>query len=57
MSRIYGGIHWAFDNTAGLESGRKIGGEAAMPVHQRGVLQAAHRAAHPRAVFALVVQG
>jgi hypothetical protein len=25
MSRIYGGIHWAFDNTAGLESGRKVG--------------------------------
>ena len=25
MSRIYGGIHWAFDNTGGLESGRKVG--------------------------------
>jgi hypothetical protein len=25
MSRIYGGIHWAFDNTAGLYSGSGIG--------------------------------
>jgi hypothetical protein len=24
-SRIYGGIHWSFDNEAGLESGRSIG--------------------------------
>jgi hypothetical protein len=24
-SRIYGGIHWEFDNSAGLDSGRKIG--------------------------------
>lgn len=24
-SRIYGGIHWEFDNTSGLEAGRKIG--------------------------------
>lgn len=26
MSRIYGGIHWQFDNTAGLTSGRELGG-------------------------------
>ncbi len=25
MSRIYGGIHWMFDNTAGLESGANVG--------------------------------
>ena len=25
VSRIYGGIHFDFDNTAGLESGRDIG--------------------------------
>ena len=25
MSRIYGGIHFNFDNTAGLELGRRIG--------------------------------
>lgn len=25
MSRIYGGIHWSFDNTHGLETGGKIG--------------------------------
>ncbi|HVK11712.1 MAG TPA: phosphatase PAP2 family protein [Gemmataceae bacterium] len=25
LSRIYGGIHWSFDNTAGQMSGRKIG--------------------------------
>lgn len=25
MSRVYGGIHWAFDNTAGLASGRQVG--------------------------------
>jgi membrane-associated phospholipid phosphatase len=25
MSRIYGGIHWLFDNTAGLQSGGAIG--------------------------------
>jgi membrane-associated phospholipid phosphatase len=25
MSRIYGGIHWSFDNTAGLASGRDLG--------------------------------
>ncbi len=25
MSRIYGGIHFSFDNTAGLKSGRQIG--------------------------------
>ena len=25
MSRIYGGIHWAFDNTDGLACGREIG--------------------------------
>jgi hypothetical protein len=25
MSRIYGGIHWQFDNTAGLASGSQIG--------------------------------
>lgn len=25
MSRIYGGIHWSFDNTDGLDSGGKIG--------------------------------
>jgi hypothetical protein len=25
MSRIYGGIHWQFDNTAGLQSGGAIG--------------------------------
>jgi hypothetical protein len=25
MSRIYGGIHWAFDNTAGLRCGREVG--------------------------------
>jgi hypothetical protein len=25
MSRIYGGIHWDFDNTAGLACGREIG--------------------------------
>ncbi len=24
-SRIYGGIHWEFDNSAGLDAGRKIG--------------------------------
>lgn len=26
MSRIYGGIHWQFDNTAGLQAGGQIGG-------------------------------
>ena len=25
VSRVYGGIHWNFDNTAGLEAGRAIG--------------------------------
>jgi membrane-associated phospholipid phosphatase len=25
MSRIYGGIHWSFDNTSGLASGRALG--------------------------------
>jgi membrane-associated phospholipid phosphatase len=25
MSRIYGGIHWSFDNTAGLACGREVG--------------------------------
>ena len=25
MSRIYGGIHWEFDNRAGLDSGRALG--------------------------------
>lgn len=25
MSRIYGGIHWMFDNTAGLQSGASVG--------------------------------
>lgn len=25
QSRIYGGIHWQFDNTAGLSCGRKVG--------------------------------
>ena len=25
MSRIYGGIHWSFDNSDGLDSGRKVG--------------------------------
>jgi hypothetical protein len=25
MSRIYGGIHWMFDNTAGLQSGADVG--------------------------------
>jgi hypothetical protein len=25
MSRIYGGIHWAFDNADGLACGREIG--------------------------------
>jgi membrane-associated phospholipid phosphatase len=28
MSRIYGGIHWQFDNTAGLTSGRLVGEQA-----------------------------
>ena len=26
VSRIYGGIHWSFDNTAGLAAGRDVGG-------------------------------
>jgi len=25
-SRLYGGIHWRFDNEVGLETGREIGG-------------------------------
>ena len=25
MSRIYGGIHWQFDNTDGLQVGRTLG--------------------------------
>ena len=25
MSRIYGGIHFSFDNTAGLAAGRALG--------------------------------
>ncbi len=25
MSRIYGGIHYSFDNTAGLASGNSVG--------------------------------
>jgi hypothetical protein len=25
MSRIYGGIHWDFDNTDGLKCGRALG--------------------------------
>lgn len=25
MSRVYGGIHWQFDNTAGLRCGREVG--------------------------------
>ncbi len=25
MSRIYGGIHYSFDNTAGLSSGQQVG--------------------------------
>ncbi len=29
MSRIYGGIHWSFDNTAGLACGREIGAHVA----------------------------
>jgi hypothetical protein len=29
MSRIYGGIHWSFDNTHGLTCGREIGGYVA----------------------------
>jgi membrane-associated phospholipid phosphatase len=29
MSRIYGGIHWQFDNAAGLRCGREIGAEVA----------------------------
>jgi hypothetical protein len=29
MSRIYGGIHWAFDNADGLACGREIGEFAA----------------------------
>ena len=29
MSRIYGGIHWAFDNEAGLACGKKIAEHAA----------------------------
>jgi membrane-associated phospholipid phosphatase len=29
MSRVYGGIHWQFDNTAGLQCGRAVGAEAA----------------------------
>ena len=24
MSRIYGGIHWQFDNTDGLAGGKKV---------------------------------
>lgn len=28
QSRIYGGIHWQFDNTAGLTSGRLVGEQA-----------------------------
>jgi hypothetical protein len=30
MSRIYGGIHWSFDNTDGLKCGRDVGGYVAM---------------------------
>src|SRR5207247_1238048 len=29
MSRIYGGIHWQFDNAAGLKCGREVGLEVA----------------------------
>lgn len=29
MSRVYGGIHWQFDNTAGLRCGRAVGTEVA----------------------------
>ncbi|QDU19420.1 vanadium-dependent haloperoxidase [Urbifossiella limnaea] len=29
MSRVYGGIHWQFDNTAGLRCGREVGVEVA----------------------------
>ena len=25
MSRIYGGIHWQFDNQAGLRAGKQVG--------------------------------
>jgi hypothetical protein len=38
MSRIYGGIHFSFDNTAGKESGGRIGAHVAanwlLPVEQ-----------------------
>ena len=30
MSRIYGGIHWQFDNSDGLELGKQIGEQVAM---------------------------
>ena len=29
VSRLYGGIHFRSDNDAGLELGRRVGGEAA----------------------------
>ena len=29
MSRIYGGIHWDFDNTDGLTCGRQVAGYVA----------------------------
>jgi hypothetical protein len=35
MSRIYGGIHWDFDNSAGLKCGRAIGAHVAKSFFER----------------------
>jgi len=45
-SRIYGGIHWSFDNEAGLEAGRSVGEFVADNLlRPRG--DTAHNADHP----------
>ena len=50
-SRIYGGIHWSFDNEAGLEAGHSIGGFVADNLLQpRG--NAGHDDEHPAGVAA-----
>ena len=35
MSRLYGGIHYRFDNEQGLKLGQKIGALAVAQLHQR----------------------
>ena len=55
ISRIYGGIHWDFDNTEGLATGKLVGqyvlAHVLRPVNQVHMPSAAQPAVSPPSVF------